>query len=222
MISRFTQSLKPYLKSSTSLATTAGKLTPSLTMYHNSNSILSLNLLNQLTSYSLLPCTHDKIYQPKPHNGLSTSKSKPNETNRKFYLNIKESIGLTKEDHKFIIDQCLDIHPDNTRVMIQSVSNVDFKKLSKQERFNLVEQLQDYDYLVSNLNNDSTRSMPLIIDYKHKLLANDDVSFNRIMANYLSCGIQSVARGGNNLAVDVGDGERSISYSNSNTPGVVA
>lgn len=230
MITRFTNSIKPYLKSSSStLTSTAGRISPSLTMYHNNNSILSHNLLKQLTSYSLLPCTQDKIYQQTAQanninktKGVKTSKSKSSEGNQKFYLDVKENAGLTREDHKFIIDQCLDIHPDNTRVIIQSVSNVDFKKLSKQEKFNLIEQLQDYDKLLGISNNESTRLMPLIIDYKHKLLANDDVSFNRIMANYLSCGIQSVARSGNNLALNIGDADRKITYINTNPPGVVA
>ena len=64
--------------------------------------------------------------------------------------------------------------------------------------------------------------MPLIIDYRHKLLANDDVSFNRIMANYLSCGIQSVARSGNSdVTMNVGGDD--VTYSNgTNSPGVVA
>lgn len=34
------------------------------------------------------------------------------------------------------------------------------------------------------------QQFPLIIDYNNKLIANDEDSFNRIMMNYLSCGIQ--------------------------------
>ena len=199
---------------------------------------MSHNLLKQLTSYSLLPCTQDKIYQETTHmnnntnkfKGVASSKSESSGKSPKFYVNVKENTGLTKQDHQFIIDQCLNIHPDNTRVIIQSVSNIDFKKLSKQEKLKLVEQLQDYDKLVAIVNSGSsvsntttsTRSMPLIIDYRHKLLANDDVSFNRIMANYLSCGIQSVARNGNSdVTMNVGGDD--VTYSNgTNSPGVVA
>lgn len=228
MITRLTNSIKPYLKPSTPLTS---KVIPSVTIYHNNNSILSHNLLKQLTSYSLLPCTRDRIYQQGAHSdtsvknkGVKPLRRKSSEDHQKFNLDVKENLGLTREDHQFIIEQCLDIHPDNTRVMIQSVSNADFKKLSKKEKLGIIEQLQDYDTLVHALNNDPslTRSMPLIIDYKHKLLANDDVSFNRIMANYLSCGIQSVARSGNNLALNVKDGDRDVSFTNTNSPGVVA
>ncbi|KAI5965026.1 hypothetical protein KGF57_000819 [Candida theae] len=253
MITRLTNSFKPLLKatsttlasSTASVGSNGSRISPSLTMYHNNTSILSHNLLKQLTSYSILPCTQDKIYQQGGHGGSNkTGKgiksfnskgsggNKLSEANQKFYLDVKENMGLTRDDHKFIIEQCLDIHPDNTRVIIQSVSNVDFKKLSKQDKFDIVEQLQDYDKFLSTLTNNQDveassqgvlRAMPLIIDYKHKLLANDDVSFNRIMANYLSCGIQSVARSGNNLSSNVGDGERNVSsYTSRGSPGVVA
>ena len=82
---------------------------------------MSHNLLKQLTSYSLLPCTQDKIYQETTHmnnntnkfKGVASSKSESSGKSPKFYVNVKENTGLTKQDHQFIIDQCLNIHPDN-------------------------------------------------------------------------------------------------------------
>lgn len=46
----------------------------------------------------------------------------------------------------------------------------------------------------------SATEYPIIIDYSNRLLANDDASFDRIMQNYLTCGIQNARAGPVRLA----------------------
>ncbi|CAK9442372.1 uncharacterized protein LODBEIA_P61150 [Lodderomyces beijingensis] len=189
----------------------------SITIYHNQNSVASLQLLNKLASFSVVPCTKHKHEDTlKGHGDLSASAKSngsgsirknqraKNLSSAKFDIDIRSNEQLTKQDYDFIMEHCLDIHPDNHSIMLQLLCNCGSSKKKLLKDFNLHEQLYNYDNIINknksrrsahaDVDVDDSRSLPLIIDYQNKLLANDDASFDRIMANYLSCGIQSVDR----------------------------
>lgn len=150
-------------KSTTSLSTSSLK---PLTVYHNSNLLVSHQLVAKLNNFN------------------STTDSP---TNNKITFNLKTNEQLSESDYKFIIDECLYIHPDNKSILLQIFHNkyhMDKKKLIKD--FTLHDSIFEYNNLINN-----NKSYPLIIDYNHCLIANDDASFDRIMMNYLTCGIQN-------------------------------
>lgn len=152
--------------------TSASTVAPStrITIYHNPTSRLSTQLLNKLNNYASLPCTADKF------GGSATLTTK-------FNINVKEE-QLSFDDYQFIVDECLDMHPDNRRIASLLFKNGEFTKYCNLS-------LQDFNKICKiNLTKSS-----LVIDYANKLVANDEATFDRIMANYLSCGIQQSSNG---------------------------
>lgn len=147
IINNALKSTSKHITTNSATNTVSGATKSSITVYHNTNSLLSHNLLSRLSSYSLLPCTKHK------QDDLSI----PSLTT-KFDIDVKFNQSLSMNDSKFINDQCIDIHPNNNSILNQL--------------------------------KDKNQHFPLIIDYNNKLVANDEESFNRIMMNYLSCGIQ--------------------------------
>ncbi|KAI5949311.1 hypothetical protein KGF54_005546 [Candida jiufengensis] len=189
------------------------KLTPSITIYHNNQSILSNNLLKNLESYSLLPCTEYKqsfnnsnnntFYNTIKSSVLPTSSksttnlsSSTSDNSSKFNVDIKIESTLSKDDYDFILKNCLDIHPENNLIMLKLLLKpndqlllTDSKNSNKLlKNFELLEKLYNYE----NFKNLKLNS-PLIIDYQNKLLGNCNSSFNRIIVNYLNCGIQNIS-----------------------------
>ncbi|KAK6460873.1 hypothetical protein DFJ63DRAFT_314675 [Scheffersomyces coipomensis] len=145
----------------TSNNNTAATQKPLITIYHNSNSLLSSNLFSKLNHYSDLP--------------------------NKFSIDLKLNQSLSNQDYDFIKDECVDIHPDNRSILMQ-IMNI--KHDQKQNMVQNFHQLPES----PNFNNNNNKNISLIIDYKNKLIANDEASFDRIMVNYLSCGIQNFQR----------------------------
>ncbi|KAL6450534.1 hypothetical protein SBY92_004741 [Candida maltosa Xu316] len=114
--------------------------------------------------------------------------NKVNNFNSILNLNVETNSKLSKDDYDFIINECLSIHPDNKSIMLQLFnSNLNFDKLKLLKSFDLHDSIYDYNNLSKNTNENS----PLIIDYNHNLIANDEKSIDRILVHYLTCGIQS-------------------------------
>lgn len=103
-------------------------------------------------------------------------------------LNIITNQQLSKSDYNFIIDECLSMHPDNKSIMLEIFHpNKQFLGKSNLLRdFSLHDLIYDY----NNLSKDKNQ-LPLIIDFNNKLIANDDATIDRILVNYLTCGIQN-------------------------------
>lgn len=96
----------------------------------------------------------------------------------KFAMDVKTNEPLSFHDYKFIINECLDMHPKNKSIL---------RDLLKTNDPHLGE--------FGKLANGPIEQYPIIIDYNNKLLANDETSFDRIMQNYLLCGIQHATNG---------------------------
>ncbi|CAI5760467.1 unnamed protein product [Candida verbasci] len=134
--------------------------TSNLVIYHNSNSLLSHNLLNKLNSF--------------------------NEKNCRFKLIDKANQSITESDFNFIINETLMIHPDNKSIILQLIheNNNKIKLLKSFDLHDTIHNYQNFKNLIPNL---------LIIDYGNKLIANDQVSIDRIVSNYTSCGLQNLS-----------------------------
>ncbi|KAK6199942.1 uncharacterized protein RJT21DRAFT_37755 [Scheffersomyces amazonensis] len=148
---------------------------PRITIYHNSNSLLSSNLFSKLNHYGDLP--------------------------NKFSIDLKLNQSLTNDDYEFIKSECIDIHPDNRSILMQIIlgdnqtSTATVK--SDDSRGNIANKhriLKNFNNLPDSPNFHNDKNVSLIIDYQNKLIANDEQSFDRIMVNYLSCGIQNFQR----------------------------
>lgn len=175
-----------------------------ITMFHDTNSKLSHHLLGKLTGYSKLPDTFHK------HNGQGWFKkaaahpegpSPEGIMSNKFNLELKMDQTPLYQDYYFINEHCTDIHPDNGTSFekkfpvlfeLQNITlcNQTATKLNKQKRFinDLQLLLQDEYYRLATREN--FFKAPLIIDWSNNLIAGDDKGLDRIMANYLACGIQ--------------------------------
>ncbi|RCK65417.1 hypothetical protein Cantr_01050 [Candida viswanathii] len=104
-------------------------------------------------------------------------------------INVHNNEHLSQNDYNFIIDECLSIHPDNKSIMLQ-IFHPHKKQLCKTKLlkdFSLHDLIYDY----KNLAHDGGHHLPLIIDFNNKLIANDDATIDRILVNYLTCGIQN-------------------------------
>ncbi|CUM65058.1 uncharacterized protein PRCAT00002680001 [Priceomyces carsonii] len=163
--------LKSFLRTVNSATrSSGGVLSPNpITIYHQTNSHASAQLLSKLHAYSMLPSTLNKYDQ---YLDVQTQPFK-------FQVNIKINKGLSYQDYLFIMNECLDIHPDNKQILQRLM------KLNKSYDMNVLSR-ESFEKLLQGI----TLSEPLVIDYKNNLIANDEKTFDRIMANYLSCGIQ--------------------------------
>ncbi|RLV92917.1 hypothetical protein JA1_002841 [Spathaspora sp. JA1] len=195
------QSIKPIIiNGATRSGVSVSSNTPatSITIYHNTNSLLSHNLLSKLSSYSVLPCTvhrfkdsHQTITSYTTEKPLPSSADYSQSPIAKFEVDVKFNQGLCKDDYDFIMNECVDIHPDNQSIMLQMLYGINTDKRKLIKSFDLHDELYNNFDRVSQLSRDN---FPLIIDYNNKLIANDEASFDRIMVNYLSCGIQNASK----------------------------
>lgn len=135
---------------------------PTITFYHNSRLPLSNHFLHKLGQFTNI--------ESRAINHVSSN-------NSRFDLSL-ESGQLSFNDFKFIINECLDIHPNNKSILRDLLHN--------DAKFCILE----YQKIAT-----PSSQFPIIIDYENKLIANDEKSFDRILANYLSCGIQHLTNG---------------------------
>ena len=192
------------LRSFLRLANTSNVKTNTITIFHDTNSKLSHHLLGKLTGYSQLPNTFHRAngagwFQKAGAHGQSISPA--GIMSNKFNLELKMNLIPSYQDYYFIHEHCTDIHPDNCTSFekkfpllfeLQNITlcNLTAAKHNKQKRFinDLLVLLQDeYNDLAAQK---SFFKAPLIIDWSNNLIAGDDKGLDRIMANYLACGIQ--------------------------------
>ena len=164
MLRSIIKSFKPSTFTSTASSSSTRTIKP-IKIYHNTNSLYSLNLLTKLTNF-----------------------------NNILDVTVCNNEQLSQQDYNFIIDECLSMHPDNKSIMLQlfhpSIQQVCKSQLIRD--FSLHDLIYDYNNLSNvNSNNTNGNQLPLIIDFNSKLIANDDATIDRILVNYLTCGIQS-------------------------------
>lgn len=170
-----------------------------ITMFHDTNSKLSHHLLNKLTDYSKLPNTfRNEGAQGWFRSGRVQGMGM---VSNKFNLELKQDQTPSYLDYYFIHEHCTDIHPDNCISFekkfpflfeLQNITlcNQTATRDKKQKLFKndlLVLEQDEYETLSLE---DNFFKAPLIIDWANNLIAGDDKGLDRIMANYLACGIQ--------------------------------
>lgn len=107
-----------------------------------------------------------KVY----HNNTQLSNQLLNKLNN-YNMNFSKSQEtILIQDFNYCLNNVVDVHPDNKDILLS---------LFGKKRYDNLE-IQDFKQV----------SHPLIIDYKHNLIAADEKSFNRLMSNYNECGIQ--------------------------------
>jgi len=185
MFKSYIRSISNNLMRSSQVTSTALKPSTSITIYHNTNSLLSNSLLAKLNNYSELPCTLHKYKDSKSNQVTYNTTITSNRA--KFNVDLKLNQQLSQQDFDFMVGECVDIHPDNRSILIQLLLNDSSKQKSKLlKNFDLHDQQVNFDAVKHN-----TKKFPIIIDYTNKLIANDETSFDRIISNYISCGIQN-------------------------------
>ncbi|CAN3357302.1 hypothetical protein DICA3_C09714 [Diutina catenulata] len=80
--------------------------------------------------------------------------------------------ALKGRDLQFLLDECVDVHPENKSIIHALVG----KRAS--------EELCASDFT-------KAAQQPLVIDWQNRLVATDCKSFDRILANYNGCGMQN-------------------------------
>lgn len=181
---------------------TVPKTVPVLTVYHNTQSKSSTHLVNKLRAYANLPSTAERYSETSP----KLLGQLP-----KFVINLKENQLPTFEDYAFVHENCLGIHPGN----LMSFQRL-FPRITGSSRFaGDLEFLSESEYsqLVSS-NRSRFFKPPLIIDHANSLIAHDDAGLDRIMANYLSCGIQDSHK---NLHLEDDSSFQHIPHTSANT-----
>ncbi|CUM55502.1 uncharacterized protein AC631_03117 [Debaryomyces fabryi] len=192
------------LRSFFRLANTNNVKTNTITIFHDSNSKLSHHLLGKLTGYSQLPNTFHRTNGVGWFQNASAhrqSASPAGIISNKFNLELKMNQTPSYQDYYFIHEHCTDIHPDNCTSFekkfpflfeLQNITlcNQTATKQNKQKRFiNDLQLLLQEDYNQFSEQKNFFKA-PLIIDWSNNLIAGDDKGLDRIMANYLACGIQ--------------------------------
>ncbi|WLF81533.1 hypothetical protein PVL30_005331 [Lodderomyces elongisporus] len=185
----------------------------SITIYHNPNSLTSHNLLNKLVTYSKSETASTTSTTSTTRNfDAATLTSIPRlRPSVKFNVNVIANQPIAKDHFDYIMSN-LDYHPDNHAIMLQLLGNNGLTNSQLLKKFDLHHNLNFENVVKSMKSHQSANGSsigPLIIDHKHHLLANDFKSFDRMMANYLSCGMQNVDYRSANVNTNViANGER--------------
>lgn len=140
-----------------------------IAMYHDPACIHLQHLLSKLMMYANLPCTLERYNSERAkHIRLPM-----------MTLTLKSSSSSLAGPLKFIVQL-------RTK-----------ESLSNDDRAFIVNECADIHPQNKSIADQllSAMSFPVIIDYSNRLLANDDASFDRIMQNYLTCGIQHTRAG---------------------------
>lgn len=162
----------------------------------------SIEIIDKLSAYSQAPNTFEKYAKQ----GFLWSKNRPQQT-RKFEIDLRIDNAPLYEEYLFLRTQCMEIHPDNIgafkkvfpdmmRLQMGSGSSVlteqpkqgktflqDFEVLPRQEYERSLEQRKEF------------FRPPLVVDWSNRLMSLDDANLDRVLSNYMSCGIQQVDKG---------------------------
>ncbi|KAM9896893.1 hypothetical protein OXX80_007394 [Metschnikowia pulcherrima] len=154
-----------------------GSASPTLTIFHNSNSRLSHHLLERLA-------IHDSRY----------------------LLDVRTNKLPSYETYSFIHEECMNVHPQNNRsfervfpALLASSShsfcNVEVMTKSKVKQFvpdlELVDKASYSDKIALH---SASEVSPFVVDWANKLVAVDDQGLDTIMQNYYSCGMQKSSK----------------------------
>lgn len=179
-----------------------------ITFYHNPNSAASLYLLEKLNRFSELPSTFNRFG--------GASQTLPPQELGKFSVELKESKIPNYEEYTQVHD-FLHMHPENALsfeqvfpVMFDSEIHTLCKKTAtktnKQQKFlGDLETFSREEYeMIHNAFKQQPHSnifrAPLVVDWENSLIAVGEKGLDRIMANYLSCGIQDTGKGDYNYS----------------------
>ena len=161
----------------------------------------SIDIIDKLSAYSQAPSTFEKYAKQ----GFLWNKKKPQQA-RKFDVDLRIDKAPLYEEYLFLRTQCMEIHPDNIgafkkvfpdmmRLQMGSASSV-LDKQPKQKTF-----LQDFEVLPRQEYEKSLERgkgffrPPLVVDWSNRLMSLDDANLDRVLSNYMSCGIQQVDKG---------------------------
>lgn len=154
-----------------------GKSTPTLTLFHNTNSRLSLHLLERLA-------IHDSRY----------------------LLDVRTNKLPLYKTYAFIHEECMNVHPQNNRsferifpALLASPThlfcNAEVKRGAKQKQFVPdLELVDESSYLDKVALHAPEELSPFVVDWANKLVAVDDDGLDTIMRNYYSCGMQKSSK----------------------------
>lgn len=176
-----------------------------ITIFHDTNSKMSHHLLSKLTEYSKLPTTFQKYnaqgWFSRAHNKSVMLQAAGGSQSSKFTVELKFDQTPSYQDYFFIHEHCIGMHPGNGASFerkfpqlfeLQNVTlcNENATRVKKQRNFiDDLAVLLHHEY-ASLAAEEKFFKAPLIIDWSNNLIADDDKGLDRIMANYLSCGIQ--------------------------------
>ncbi|OBA21172.1 hypothetical protein METBIDRAFT_40791 [Metschnikowia bicuspidata var. bicuspidata NRRL YB-4993] len=154
-----------------------GSASPTITLFHNTNSKLSHHLLERLTIHK-----------------------------SRFLLDVRQNRLPLYETYSFIHQECMNVHPQNNRsferifpALLASPShlfcNVEVKTKSKLKQFVPdLELVNESSYLDNIALHNATELSPFVVDWANKLVAVDDEGLDTIMQNYYSCGMQKSSK----------------------------
>lgn len=154
-----------------------GSASPTITIFHNTNSRLSSHLLERLV-------THDSRY----------------------ILDVRSNKFPLYGTYSFIHEECLNVHPQNNRsferifpALLESTSHlfcdIEVKTNAKVKQFvpdlELVDKMSYLDKIACH---SAKELSPFVVDWENKLVAVDDGGLDTIMQNYYSCGMQKSSK----------------------------
>lgn len=141
---------------------------PLITIFHDLNLRMLNHLLRKLNGYS---------GQDAP-------------TDVKFQVDCRTNEVPSYHAYQFIHHRCINVHPSNVGYFAKYMPAL-FTKAKESKRVFLhdldVLSPAQYDAMVAQ----TVPKNPLVIDWANDLIAIDDEGLDRIMANYLTCGIQT-------------------------------
>lgn len=170
-----------------------------ITIYHDTNSLLSQHLLGRLHRYSLMPSTTGRF----DHGENKSKSAKAMWTNAVAASKFAVEVGLqpTFGEYKFIHEQCMGMHPGNSEAFESAFPSLfRLRNLTLCNRTAKTDKLQrtyvpDLEVLLEReygqlADQEVFFQGPLVVDWANYLLASDDKGLDRIMSNYLACGTQ--------------------------------
>lgn len=148
------------------LATMLSVTRPKITIYHNTASPISHHLLRKLNAYN------------------------------KFVIDCKTDVPVSYSDYHYMLSLCLNVHPSNAVAfetifpsLVKSNHSFDAKSAKVNNKHRAF--VTDHDVVAEQDFHSRRAPVPVVIDWSNHLIAINDDGLDRIMANYLTCGIQS-------------------------------
>lgn len=152
-----------------------GSTTPTVSLFHNTNSKLSHHLLERLATHDL-----------------------------RYLLDIRTNRLPLYDTYLFIHEECVNVHPQNSRayeaVFPTLLQLTLFCPQAVKDSAKLRQYVPDLELVSKQTYTDlcaqhrPAELRPFVVDWANKLVAVDDKGLDTIMQNYYSCGIQNSTR----------------------------